>query len=302
MWHASGTAGEADRGSVQDGASRARAYNPCRSLRRARNRNAVNHSCSAGPRSGRHCCRCASVGLERCCAGAGGWSKLAVAYMLAYRARHHPAAGGCRGVVRGHKPRCPPPLVLVLAQAAVAHGWTGRAVAMVAARLAGLVTLGGMVLLAPRWMVSNDSVISTLSAEPYARAVSDARTAVLQVVGGLLLAAGAVATWRQVRISREGQITERFTRAVDQFDSDKRDVRLGGIYGLERVAHDSQPDRATIAAVLSAFVRGTPPGRLGRTWGRLHRFRRTPRTRNPHRSWSACPTSMRQSTPSAVCG
>lgn len=125
--------------------------------------------------------------------------------------------------------------------------------------LAGLVTLGGMVLLAPRWMVANDSVISTLSAEPYARAVSDARTAVLQVVGGLLLAAGAVATWRQVRISREGQITERFTRAVDQFGSDKRDVRLGGIYGLERVAHDSQPDRATIAAVLSAFVREHAP-------------------------------------------
>jgi hypothetical protein len=93
--------------------------------------------------------------------------------------------------------------------------------------LAGLLALGGMVLLAPRWIVAHDAVISKLSAEQYANAISDARTAVLQAVGGLLLAAGAVATWRQVRISREGQITERFTRAIDQFGSNEKDVRLG---------------------------------------------------------------------------
>jgi hypothetical protein len=125
--------------------------------------------------------------------------------------------------------------------------------------LAGLLALGGIVLLAPRWIVAHDAEISKLSAEQYAKAITDARTAVLQAVGGLLLAAGVVATWRQVRISREGQITERFTRAVDQFGSDKRDVRLGGIYALGRIARDSQPDRATIAEVLSVFVREHAP-------------------------------------------
>jgi hypothetical protein len=43
-------------------------------------------------------------------------------------------------------------------------------------------------------MVAHDTVASELSAEQYGKAVSDARTAVLQAVGGLLLAAGAVAT------------------------------------------------------------------------------------------------------------
>jgi hypothetical protein len=60
--------------------------------------------------------------------------------------------------------------------------------------LAGLLVLSGMVLLVPRWMVAHDTVASELSAEQYGKAVSDARTAVLQAVGGLLLAAGAVAT------------------------------------------------------------------------------------------------------------
>jgi Pentapeptide repeats (8 copies) len=125
--------------------------------------------------------------------------------------------------------------------------------------LAGLVALGGMVLLTPRWLVAHDTVISKLSTEQYGKAISDARTAVLQAVGGLLLAAGAVATWRQVRIGREGQITERFTRAVDQLGSDKPDVRLGGVYSLERIARDSRPDRAAITGVLSAFVREHTP-------------------------------------------
>ena len=49
---------------------------------------------------------------------------------------------------------------------------------------------------------------------------NDARSSVLQSLAGLLVVVGAMATWRQVHISREGQITERFTRAVDQLGSD----------------------------------------------------------------------------------
>jgi hypothetical protein len=45
---------------------------------------------------------------------------------------------------------------------------------------------------------------------------NDARASVLQGLAGLLLIAGAVATWRQVYISREGQITERALVTVRQ--------------------------------------------------------------------------------------
>ena len=38
------------------------------------------------------------------------------------------------------------------------------------------------------------------------------------------------ANGEQVRLTEQGQVTDRFTRAVDQLGSDKQDVRLGGIY------------------------------------------------------------------------
>jgi hypothetical protein len=126
--------------------------------------------------------------------------------------------------------------------------------------VAGIVAvLAGMVLLAPGWLVARDTTVNTLTAEQRAKATSDARTALLQAVGGLLLAAGAATTWRQMRISREGQVTERFTRAVDQLGSEHLDVRLGGLYALERIARDSPDDRRTIAEVLTAYIRHRAP-------------------------------------------
>jgi hypothetical protein len=70
-------------------------------------------------------------------------------------------------------------------------------------------------------------------------------------------------------LTRQGQITDRYTAAVDQLGSDHRDVRLGGIYSLERIMRDSKLDQPTIVEVLSAFVRdraplNCPTGRKGR--------------------------------------
>ncbi len=63
------------------------------------------------------------------------------------------------------------------------------------------------------------------------------------------------ATQRQLTMAEQGQITERFTRAVDQLGSDKLDVRLGGMYALERIARHSDVDRTMIFEVLTAFIR-----------------------------------------------
>src|SRR4029453_444491 len=82
-------------------------------------------------------------------------------------------------------------------------------------------------------------------------------TTLLQALGGAVIALGAVFTYRQLQVNREGQITERFTRAIDQLGNDKGqlDVTLGGIYALERIAKDSPADRATIVEILTAYVR-----------------------------------------------
>lgn len=88
---------------------------------------------------------------------------------------------------------------------------------------------------------------------------NDARATLLQGFAGLVLVAGAFATWRQVNISRHGQITERITNAVQQLAGARMDVRVGGIYALERVAMNSAEDRNTVTSILSAFVRVQTP-------------------------------------------
>jgi hypothetical protein len=45
-------------------------------------------------------------------------------------------------------------------------------------------------------------------------------------------------------------VTERFTRAVDQLGHESLDVRLGGIYALERITRDSERDRSTMLGSL----------------------------------------------------
>ena len=67
----------------------------------------------------------------------------------------------------------------------------------------------------------------------------------------------------ELRLTREGQITERFTRAIDQLGSEKLQIRLGGIYSLERIARESEADHWSIMEVLTAYVRQHAP------WPRL---------------------------------
>ena len=64
----------------------------------------------------------------------------------------------------------------------------------------------------------------------------------------------ANAAERTVEVAQEGQITERFTRAIDQLGHEKVSIRLGGIYALERIARDSAVDRWPVMQVLMDSV------------------------------------------------
>jgi len=127
----------------------------------------------------------------------------------------------------------------------------------VAAVLA-VVVIFGVVLLLPRYLLTWDLDGGPVPSDQ-ASAVNDIRATLLQGLGGAALLVGAYLTWRQVQVSREGQITERFTRAVGQLGEPSIDVRLGGIYALERIAIDSKADRRTIHEVLCAYVRQHAP-------------------------------------------
>ncbi len=87
----------------------------------------------------------------------------------------------------------------------------------------------------------------------------DLVVALAQIVGGAVLLTGLYFSWRTLQVNREGQITDRFTRAIEQLGSDQLAVRLGGIYALERIAWDSERDQWTVMEVLTAYVRTKAP-------------------------------------------
>lgn len=87
------------------------------------------------------------------------------------------------------------------------------------------------------------------------KALNDLRGIFLQAAGGTALILGLLFTWRNFALSREGQITDRFTRAVAQLGEQSLAVRTGAIYALERIAQDSTRDRGAIIDTLATFVR-----------------------------------------------
>ena len=71
----------------------------------------------------------------------------------------------------------------------------------------------------------------------------------------------AMAMHKQAAIAEQGQLTERFTRAIDQLGAadengePKLEIRLGAIYALERIARDSERDHWSVMEILTAYVR-----------------------------------------------
>src|SRR5205823_537482 len=63
--------------------------------------------------------------------------------------------------------------------------------------------------------------------------------------------------------NRERERITLYTQAIDQLGSEKRKVRLGGIYALERVARESDTDYQQSIEVLAAYIRENAPWRSG---------------------------------------
>jgi len=94
---------------------------------------------------------------------------------------------------------------------------------------------------------------------------NEARKTLATILGGIVVVAGLYFTWQTVQIAREGQVTDRFTKAIEQLGAvdasgkKKLEVRLGGIYALERIANQSEKDYWPIMEVLTAYVRENAP-------------------------------------------
>lgn len=62
-----------------------------------------------------------------------------------------------------------------------------------------------------------------------------------------------------LKIAQEGQITERFTRAIDQLGNSAIEIRVGGIYALQRISNESVKDYWSIIQTLTSFIRQKSP-------------------------------------------
>ena len=72
----------------------------------------------------------------------------------------------------------------------------------------------------------------------------------------------SAANREQQRLTAEGQITDRYTKAVEQLGQpgpEKIAIRLGAIYALERIMRDSALDQPAVVEVLAAFIRVHAP-------------------------------------------
>jgi len=108
---------------------------------------------------------------------------------------------------------------------------------------------------------SNTSVNNTVESQ-IANLENQYRVTITQAFVGIAVLFGVYQTWQRIsiaednlRVSQEGQITERFTRAIDQLGSKKLEIRLGGIYALERIANESDKDYWQIMEILSYYIR-----------------------------------------------
>jgi hypothetical protein len=88
----------------------------------------------------------------------------------------------------------------------------------------------------------------------------------VQALGGIFFFVTAYFAWRNVKTAEsnllateEKQVTERFGKAIEHLASDKLEIRLGGIYALERISKDSEKDYQTIMEILASFVQAKSP-------------------------------------------
>jgi hypothetical protein len=112
----------------------------------------------------------------------------------------------------------------------------------------------------PQWQAAGWQGL--IEPKDLAKLQNDARTTLIQGLGGVVLLIGLYLTLRNLQLTQDRQITEHYTRAVEQLGSDKLELRLGAIYALERIARDSERDHWPIMEILTAYVREHSPWKM----------------------------------------
>jgi hypothetical protein len=139
--------------------------------------------------------------------------------------------------------------------------------------LLSLAVVGGLLFSlwwVPIWQA--DSSASTVPVVERLALENELRRTLATAVAGLLVSITVVVSIWNARTAqatlvatREGQITDRFTKAIellgarDDDGAPRMEIRLGGIFALERIAADSPRDHWPVIEVLTAYLRQHAP-------------------------------------------
>ena len=128
------------------------------------------------------------------------------------------------------------------------------------------------------WYLSPETALSITERKDLVQGLASAAQALAVFFTGAVGLISLMFTWRSLRQTRDstqktlelteqGQITERFTRAIDQLGAtnatgdNSLEIRLGGIYTLERIDKESaeRAYHSIVMEVLTAYVRENAP-------------------------------------------
>jgi hypothetical protein len=158
-----------------------------------------------------------------------------------------------------------------------------------------LLFVAAILIILTLWLIPNWQAARSQGLTPENRfdRENEARKTLAHIIGGVSVLAGVYSSLQTFSLQqhtlalqqntfdlqRSGQITDRFTKAIDQLGAVETgpdgkpkinlEVRLGGIYALERIAHDSLPDHrgtfyvcsrnSPVPAYLAKTARGERP-------------------------------------------
>jgi len=125
---------------------------------------------------------------------------------------------------------------------------------------AGLATIAVVIwLLGPATFIVAGDPVSALAGKERADAINSVRQTLVSAVAGVVALGAVVMAVRTYMLTRRGQHTDRYAKAIAQLASDKLAERIGGVYALEHVMRDSAKDQRTVVDVLAAFIRESVP-------------------------------------------
>jgi hypothetical protein len=97
-----------------------------------------------------------------------------------------------------------------------------------------------------------------------AKAIAEARTALLQVLAGVGGAIGLFVTWRSYLAALENRISENFVKAVEQLGSGHPEVKIGGILGIGRLLRTAKITAVQRYGIARTSSRLSMPARAAR--------------------------------------